>query len=124
MNSINLTGRLTRNPELRALPSGESVCNLRLAVDGMGRGSADAVGFIDVTVFGKSGEAAARTLTQGWLVAASGRLAYREWETPEGAKRSAHEVIGRIDFLAAPRGANPDSDPVPAGVGAEDDIPF
>jgi single-strand DNA-binding protein len=122
MNNVNLTGRLARDPELRDLPGGEKLCNLRLAVDGMGRGSSDAAGFIDIAVFGASGEAAARVLTRGWLVAASGRLEFREWET-DGQKRSAHAVVGRVHFLAAPRGADQ-----PVGVtGSSDDgedIPF
>ena len=67
MNTVNLTGRLTRDPELRDLPQEGTVCDIRLAVDGMARGRK--AGFIDVAVFGKSGEAAARVLSQGWLVA-------------------------------------------------------
>jgi single-stranded DNA-binding protein len=62
-----------------------------------------AAGFIDVAVFGKPGEAAARTLTRGWLVAVEGRLAHREWTGTDGGRRSAHSVIGRVEFLAAPR---------------------
>jgi single-stranded DNA-binding protein len=54
-----------------------------------------------VASFGKPVEAAARVLTQGWLVAVSGRL----WETADGAKRSGHQVIGHVEFLAAPKGA-------------------
>lgn len=65
-----------------------------------------------MTVFGRAGEAAARVLTQGWLVAASGRLEYREFETQDGQKRSAYTVVGRVDFLAAPRR---EEQPVPAG---------
>ncbi len=89
----------------------------------MGRGDAHAAGFIDVTVFGPSGEAAARVLSQGWLVAASGRLQYREWESPEGDKRSAHAVVGRVDFLAAPRGAEQGVG-VAGGNDDGEDIPF
>lgn len=102
MNAINLTGRLTRDPDLRDLPQDGAVCDLRLAVDGMGRGRE--VGFIDVAVFGKPGEAAARVLSQGWLVAVHGRLVFREWEAADGGKRSAHSVVGSVEFLSAPRG--------------------
>lgn len=121
MNSINITGRLVRDPELRDIAGGEKVCSMRLAVDGMGRGGPDAAGYIDVSVFGASGQAAARTLTQGWLVAASGRLEYREW-TQDDVKRSGYGVIGRVDFLAAPRPSE-DGEPVAPAVG-EEDIPF
>jgi single-stranded DNA-binding protein len=62
MNRLTLVGRLTRDPELRALPSGQSVCKMRLAVDG--RREDDTV-FIDVATFGAQAEACARYLTQG-----------------------------------------------------------
>ena len=101
MNTVNLTGRLTRDPELRDLPQDNTVCEIRLAVDGMGRGRE--AGFIDVAVFGKPGEAAARVLSQGWLVAVHGRLAFREWDAADGGKRSAHSIVGNVEFLAAPR---------------------
>ena len=126
MNTINLTGRLTRDPELREVPQVGTVCDLRLAVDGMARGRE--VGFIDVAVFGKPGEAAARVLFQGWLVAVYGRLAFREWEAPDGAKRTAHSVVGHVEFLAPPRSSDKPSsidapdrarDPIAAA-----DIPF
>ena len=72
MNAIHLTGRLTRDPDLRALPDGSNVCKMRLAVDRMGR--SNSTGYIDVTSFGRPAEAAATVLAQGWLVAVSGRL--------------------------------------------------
>ena len=64
-----------------------------------------AAAYIDVASFGKPAEAAAKVLTQSWLVAVSGRLEYAEWETADGAKRSGHQVIGHVEFLAAPKGA-------------------
>jgi single-strand DNA-binding protein len=98
---INIVGRLTRPPELKELPSGSSVCNLRLAVDGLAANRE--TGYIDVAAFGKPGEAAARVLDKGWLVSVSGRLEHRSWETDDGAKRQSYRVIGDVQFLAAPR---------------------
>ena len=111
MNSITLTGRLTRDPELRTLNDGGSVCKMRLAVDRMGRGNT--VGYVDVATFGKPAEACAKTLSQGWLVAVEGRLEYAEWTGKDDTKRSGHSVIGHVEFLAAPRASSdtPDSDP-------------
>jgi single-strand DNA-binding protein len=100
---MTITGRLTRDPELRSLPSGDQVCNLRLAVDGMAPGRE--TGYIDVAAFGKPGEAAHRVLSQGWLVAVDGRLEYRSWQTDDGQARHGYQVIGSVEFLAAPRGA-------------------
>jgi single-strand DNA-binding protein len=102
MNSINISGRLTTDPELRSLPSGDAVCKLRLAVEGLAPGRE--TGYVNVTCFGKGGEAAARVLAKGWLVAVEGRLEYHEWETDEGSKRHDYQVVGNVEFLAAPRG--------------------
>ncbi len=96
------TGRLTKDPELRQVSEELTVCQLRLAVDGMGRGRE--VGFINVSVFGKAGEAAAEYLSKGWLVAVDGRLEYGEWETV-GTKRHDYWVVGNVEFLSAPRPA-------------------
>jgi single-strand DNA-binding protein len=109
VNTITLTGRLTRDPELRALSSGQTVCNLRLAVDGMSAGRE--TGYIDVAQFGKPGEAAAKVLGKGWLVGVSGRLEYRTWTAEDGTSRHTYQVIGNVEFLTAPKGA---SEPEPA----------
>ena len=100
---ITLTGRLTRDPELRELPNGQSVCKLRLAVDDMAPGRE--TGYINVSSFGKPGEAAAKVLSTGWLVAVDGRLEYHEWEQ-DGKTRHDYELIGSVEFLAAPRNAS------------------
>ncbi len=107
MNSINITGRLTHDPELHALPSGDPVCKLRLAVDGLAPGRE--TGYINATCFGNSGEAAARVLAKGWLVALSGRLEYRQWEAKDGTKRHDYGVVGHVEFLTAPRGNDPEA---------------
>jgi single-strand DNA-binding protein len=131
LNSVNLIGRLTRDPELRATPGGTSVCKLRVAYD-QGR---DQTGYVDVTVFQKAADDCAEYLVRGQEVGISGRLQWREWEA-DGGKRQAHEVVGaRVDFLRKPKDADTSTesdvpadaaDLVPAGAGAEgsDDIPF
>jgi single-strand DNA-binding protein len=100
MQRYTCTGRLTRDPELHELPGGGSVCKLRLAVDDMARGRE--TGYINVSTFGKPGEAAAEILSTGWLVAVDGRLEYHEWQQ-DGKTRHDYEVIGHVEFLAAPR---------------------
>jgi single-strand DNA-binding protein len=101
MNSVHITGRLTTDPELKALPDGTLACKVRLAVKEMGRGRE--VGYVDVTEFGPGGAATARELSKGWLVAVSGPLKHREWGTDGAYKRHDYEVVGHIEFLAAPR---------------------
>ena len=127
MNCVALTGRLTRDPELRQLPSGDSVCSMRLAVDRMGRG--DEAGYIDIATFGKQAEACAQVLAEGWKVAVDGRLDFREWLLDGSeTRRSALQVVGHVEFLAAPRDTaeSRDETETPVGVGAQDtdDIPF
>ena len=101
VNRFICTGNLTKDPVVRELPSGSSVCELRVAVDGMG--GLEEPGFITVSVFGKPGEAAARYLTKGWLVAVDGRLQFAQWETEEKGARHEYTVIGNVEFLSAPR---------------------
>ena len=102
-------GHLTKDPELRELSSGKTVCELRLAVDGMGRGGE--VGYINLSVFGKPGEAAAQYLTKGRQVAVEGRLEFAQWETDAGEKRHDYSVVGSVEFLSAPRPAGEDDKP-------------
>jgi single-strand DNA-binding protein len=68
------TGRLVADPVGKDLPDDRYVCELRIAVDGMGRGGRGETGYIDVHSYGESGKAAARVLAKGWLVAVDGRL--------------------------------------------------
>ncbi len=103
INKIICTGRLTKDPELRQISEEMSVCQLRLAVDGMGRGRE--VGYVNVAVFGKAGEAANQYLAKGWLVAVDGRLEYGEWESEAGEKRHDYSVVGNVEFLTAPKPA-------------------
>jgi single-strand DNA-binding protein len=111
INKIICTGRLTKDPEIRQVSEEMKVCQLRLAVDGMGRGRE--VGYVNVAVFGKAGEAANQYLGKGWLVAVDGRLEYGEWETEGGGKRHDYSVVGNVEFLTAPKPAE-ESAPVKA----------
>jgi single-strand DNA-binding protein len=109
INRVVLVGRLTRDPELRELPSGHSVCNLRVACNGIRR---DAEGeyrerphFFDVATFGGLAESVARYMRKGSLVAIDGRLEWREWETTGSSelgpqKRQAVSVVAEtVQFL-------------------------
>jgi single-strand DNA-binding protein len=107
MNSIQITGRLTADPELRTLPDGTKACMVRLAVKEMGHRRE--VGYVNATEYGAAGEAAARELSKGWLVAVCGCLKYRHWETAGAGRRHDYEVVGHIEFLAAPREQEADS---------------
>jgi len=109
INKIICTGRLTKDPVLKDISEEMKVCELRLAVDGMGRGRE--VGFVNVSVFGKAGEAAAQYLAKGWLVAVDGRLEFGQWETDGGEKRHDYTVVGNVEFLTAPRPVEQQAEP-------------
>ena len=151
INRVILTGNLTRDPELRSLASGMSVCSLRIASNTRRKDQAtgewqDKPNYFDVTVWGAQGENCARFLSKGRPIALDGRLEWREWQAQDGTKRQSVEIIAdSVQFLGSRDGAagggngfTPQSDvPVdnrdfqpagaPAGGGsapADDDIPF
>ena len=112
INVVAITGTLTRDPELRSTPSGTSVCKLRVAVnsrrkDGQSGEWVDKPNYFDVTVWGAQGENCANYLSKGRPVAVEGRLDWREWESQDGGKRQAVEIIANsVQFLGS-RGDNP-----------------
>jgi len=109
INRVVLVGRLTRDPELRALPSGTSVCSLRIACNSSRR---DADGdlqekpnFFDVSVYGAPGESVGQYMRRGSRVAIDGRLDWREWETADQVKRQAVSIVAdTVQFLDSPGG--------------------
>src|ERR1700680_1237802 len=125
INRVVLVGRLTRDPEMRALPSGTSVCGLRLACNSSRR---DADGdyqekpnFFDVSVFGAAAESVSRYMRKGSRVALDGRLEWREWETADQQKRQAVSVVAdAVQFLDSPGGAPLQGEPGDGSGGAED----
>jgi single-strand DNA-binding protein len=150
INRVVLTGNLTADPELRSLPSGTSVCSLRVACNTRRKNNStgeweDKPNYFNVTVWGAQGENAARYLSKGRPVAIDGRLEWREWEAQDGTKRQAIDIIAdSVQFLgsredasggggftasAARGGEVPvdegDFQPAPvAGATGDDDIPF
>src|SRR4029079_15697949 len=104
---VVVTGNLTRDPELRSLPSGNSVCKLRIAVnsrrkDGASGEWVDKPNYFDVTVWGAQGENYSTYLSKGRPVAVEGRLDWREWEAQDGSKRQAVEIIANsVQFLGS-----------------------
>jgi single-strand DNA-binding protein len=148
INRVVMTGNLTRDPELKSLASGMSLCKLRLACNTRRKNNAtgeweDKPNYFDITVWGAQGENCARFLSRGRPIAVDGRLEWREWEQ-DGQKRQAVDIIAdSVQFLGgrddAPNGngfASPaagggdlpvdaqDFQPAPAGGSTDEDIPF
>ena len=95
-NKVILMGNLTRDPETRTTPSGQSVTSFGLAVNRTWRGAdgsnQESVSYIDCVAWGKAGEIMAQYLQKGRPVLVSGRLEQRSWEK-DGQKHSKVEVI-------------------------------
>jgi single-strand DNA-binding protein len=112
VNSLNLTGRLTKDPELRSMPDNRPVCELRIAVDAPGDNSPL---YLDIATFDKQAQACAQYLSKGREIAFSGRLVYREWTVDDGSRRSKHSAIGRVEFIGPrPNGSQPSPQAQPA----------
>lgn len=109
INRVILVGRLTRDPETRATPSGRSLCSLRIACNGLRRDEEGAYSekpnFFDVSVFGGAAEAVQSYTRKGSRVAIDGRLEWREWETEEKQRRQAVNIVAdSVEFLDGPDG--------------------
>jgi single-strand DNA-binding protein len=135
LNKVFLVGNLTKDPELKFIPSGQAVANLRMATNRRWKAAngewKEEVCFVGVVVWGKSAEACGENLKKGSPVLVDGRLQSRSWETEDGQKRSILEVVAeRIQFLGGRKGADGEAGEMaveaePArGSSAADDIPF
>jgi len=153
INRVVLVGNLTRDPELKSLPSGSSVCDLRMAVNFRRKNQQtgewiEEPNYFTVSVFGAQGENCARFLAKGRAVAIDGRLRWRQWDAQDGTKREAVDIVAdTVQFMVgtaegggggagggqggysrpapAPAPFGP-AEPAPWGGGGDvdDDIPF
>lgn len=106
INRVNISGNLTRDPELRSTTSGTQVLSFGVAVNDRRRNQQtgeweDYPNFIDCVMFGTRAEAVSRYLAKGSKVAIEGKLRYRSWEAQDGSKRNKIEVaVDEIEFLS------------------------
>jgi single-strand DNA-binding protein len=106
MNKVFLLGNLTRDPELRYVPSGAAVANFTIAVNRVYKDKTgekkEQASFVKVVVWGKMAEICGEYLTKGRPVLVEGRLQSRSWEGQDGQKRSALDVVAdNIQFIGA-----------------------
>lgn len=145
-NKVILMGNLTRDPETRTTPSGQSVTNFSIAVNRNWKDQSgqlqEQVSFFNCVAWARMGETIAQYLTKGSPILVSGRLDQRSWEDKEsGQKRSTIEVVvedfnfvggGRSDGeVSAPAAAKPAKKATTEDVAPDDmeeidlsDIPF
>ena len=137
INRAVVSGRLCKDPELRATRSGLDVATLRIATEDRKRGAdgewADDPSFLDVVAFGGVGAAAARQLSKGSRVVVAGRVRQRSWEDEAGTRHYRVEIVADDVVVCGERakaaGAAPAQPPVAAAPVApadvyDEDIPF
>ncbi|MCL2083494.1 MAG: single-stranded DNA-binding protein [Oscillospiraceae bacterium] len=109
LNRISLMGRLTRDPELRTIPSGASVASFSLAVDRRftKQGEEKQTDFIDIVVWRERAEFVHKYFRKGQLVAIDGRLQSRNWEDKHGQKRVSIEVVADNVYFAERKSDSP-----------------
>ncbi len=100
INKVMLYGNLTRDPEVRAIPSGSNVCSFSIATNRVFKkadgSKQEDVQFHNIVVFGRTADLAAQYLKKGSALYVEGRLQTRTWDSPEKGKQYRTEVIADI----------------------------
>ena len=113
LNKVLLIGNLTRDTELRYIPSGSAVASFTLAINRVYKLQSgekkEEVSFVRIVVWGRMAEVCGEYLKKGSPVFVEGRLQSRSWDGPDGQKRSTIEVVANnVQFLRGPAGAGKD----------------
>ena len=112
INRVNISGHLTRDPELRMTPKGTQVLSFGIAVNDrrLNRETnqwEDYPNFVECTMFGTRAEAVGRIVRKGMKVSIDGKLRFNQWETKDGQKRSSIEVkVEEIHFSGGKKREN------------------
>lgn len=144
INQVTLVGNITRDPELKSLPSGIKVCSFSLATNEVFKDKSGAkqekVEFHNIVIFGTTAENVAKWMKKGSSIAVMGKIQTRSWDDKTtGEKKYRVEILANhISFGSTPKGSEPAEGGAPAveGRGADldtidygdtanvDDIPF
>ncbi len=115
-NRVIMIGNLTRDPELKQLTSGQSVCRFGLASNRQFKNrqtgsNVQEVCFVDIDVWGPQADSCSQYLQEGPQVLIEGRLKFDSWDDAEGNKRSKHSIVAdRVTFLTSGAGADASDD--------------
>src|SRR3989338_7360702 len=115
LNKAMLIGNVTRQPEVRTTPGGQSVCSFGLATnrrytdkEGVKQDQAE---FHNIVAWGKLAEICGQYLVKGQEVYIEGRIQTRNWDAPDGAKRNRTEIVcENMQMGAKPKGFAPRSE--------------
>jgi len=102
-NRAIIVGNLTRDPELRSLPSGVQVATLGVATNRVWKdkegAKQESTDYHNVVVFGRQAETSAQYLRKGASVLVEGRMQTRSWEAADGTKKYRTEIVAdRVQF--------------------------
>lgn len=106
VNSVNISGNLTRDSEHKALPSGTQLLEFSVAVNDRRKNARtgeweDHPNYVDCVMYGDRAAKLADWLRKGTKVVVSGKLSYRSWEAKDGTKRSKLDVVvSELDFAS------------------------
>jgi single-strand DNA-binding protein len=131
-NKVIIMGNLTRDVELRHIPSGTAVTDLGVAVNEKRKNAngdvIEETTFVDVTLWGRNAEVAAEYLSKGSPVLIEGRLRLDQWETADGEKRQKIKVVcDRMQMVGGKKSDDSAQSAPTKGsdvVGDDDDVPF
>jgi single-strand DNA-binding protein len=138
INTVVVSGRLTRDVELKTTPGGASVADMGLAVNRKYKNNTsgewvEETSFFNIVVWGRQAENCAQYLSKGSPVAIEGRLRSRSWEAQDGQKRTVVEITaGNVQFLSnrgdgsegsSSKRSDGDFTEISGGAGSED-VPF
>ena len=128
LNRVFVIGNLTRDPELKSLPSGSSVCNFSIATNRTWTDKASsekktAVEYHNIVIFGKMADTVAQYMKRGSQLLVEGRLQTRSWEK-DGKKNYRTEVVAEsVQFGAKPKNESVSVDRSSEQPDAKGDIP-
>lgn len=130
INRVNISGNLTRDPELRTTQGGMQILSIGLAVNDRRKNAQgeweDVPNYVDCVMFGSRAESVSRYLSKGMKVAIEGKLRYSSWETKDGQRRSKLEVaVDDIEFMSKQEKPKPSfTASIPAADVYDENIPF
>ncbi|MDD2913175.1 MAG: single-stranded DNA-binding protein [Candidatus Pacebacteria bacterium] len=128
LNKVFLVGRLTRKPELRTTPSGQTVCSFGLATNRVWNNPQtkerqEQTEFHNIVLWRRLAEIASQYLDKGSLVLIEGRLQTRSWDDQSGVKKYRTEIIGE-NIQMGPKSGVPSSNPNPITQDKNEEIPI
>lgn len=128
LNKALVFGNLTRDPELKTLPSGNAVASFGVATNRVWKdkngAKQEAADFHNIVVFGRQAETSAQYLRKGSSVLIEGRMQTRSWDAPDGTKKYRTEIVAdRVQFGPRTGGASTQGVAEKGGSNDEKDAP-